>query len=118
LQQSHAQEAERFAKQNCQNAEWSNSQGKTWHHCPELFSYAADQLSFVEEKIATDAYLGTAPLIILDGLLGVGAKPRSGADPRRLSRHQQFEQQRAPTCLPWIFQPVSIPIQARQIATA
>ena len=28
------------------------------------------------------------------------------------------EQQRAPTSLRWIFQPVSIPIQARQIATA
>jgi len=41
----------------------------------ELFSYAADQLSFAQEKIATDAYLGTAPLIILDGLLGVGARP-------------------------------------------
>ena len=41
----------------------------------ELFSYAGDQLSFSQEKIATDAYLSTAPLIILDGLLGVGAKP-------------------------------------------
>src|SRR5262249_40521177 len=29
----------------------------------ELFSYAGDQLSFAQEKIATDAYLGTAPLI-------------------------------------------------------
>jgi hydroxyethylthiazole kinase-like uncharacterized protein yjeF len=56
--------------------EWSNSQeqdvGVT---ILELFSYAADQLSFAQEKIATDAYLGTTPLIILDGLLGVGAKP-------------------------------------------
>src|SRR5215510_6987035 len=55
---------------------WSNSQeqdvGVT---ILELFSYAADQLSFAHEKIATDAYLGTAPLIILDGLLGVGARP-------------------------------------------
>jgi NAD(P)H-hydrate epimerase len=41
----------------------------------ELFSYGADQLSFAQEKIAGDAYLGTAPLIILDGLLGVGARP-------------------------------------------
>jgi ADP-dependent NAD(P)H-hydrate dehydratase / NAD(P)H-hydrate epimerase len=56
--------------------EWSNSQeqdvGVT---ILELFSYAGDQLSFAQEKIATDAYLGTTPLIILDGLLGVGAKP-------------------------------------------
>ena len=30
-----------------------------------------------------------APLVILDGLLGVGARPRAPrADPRRLSRHQ------------------------------
>jgi len=56
--------------------EWSNSQehdvGIT---ILELVSYAADQLSFAQEKFATDAYVGTAPLIILDGLLGVGAKP-------------------------------------------
>ena len=55
---------------------WSNSReqdvGVT---ILELFSYAADQLSFAQEKIATDAYLGTGPLIILDGLLGVGARP-------------------------------------------
>src|SRR5215472_1919015 len=55
---------------------WSNSQeqdiGIT---ILELFSYASDQLSFAQEKIATDSYLGTAPLIILDGLLGVGARP-------------------------------------------
>jgi ADP-dependent NAD(P)H-hydrate dehydratase / NAD(P)H-hydrate epimerase len=55
---------------------WSNSReqdvGVT---ILELYSYAADQLSFAQEKIATDAYLGTAPLIILDGLLGVGARP-------------------------------------------
>ena len=34
-----------------------------------------DELSFAPEKIAAEAYVGTAPLIILDGLLGVGAKP-------------------------------------------
>ena len=55
---------------------WSNSReqdvGVT---ILELFSYAGDQLSFAQEKIATDAYLGTGPLIILDGLLGVGARP-------------------------------------------
>ena len=56
--------------------EWSNSQEQdVGITILELFSYAADQLSFAQEKIATDAYLGTAPLIILDALLGVGAKP-------------------------------------------
>src|SRR5215471_19626189 len=56
--------------------EWSNSQEQdVGITILELFSYAADQLSFAQEKIATDGYLGTAPLIILDGLLGVGARP-------------------------------------------
>src|SRR6266567_2300843 len=42
----------------------------------ELFAYAADELSFVPERIAAERYLGTAaPLIILDGLLGVAADP-------------------------------------------
>ena len=42
----------------------------------ELWAEAADQLSAAQEAIATEAYLGTAaPLIILDGLLGLGAKP-------------------------------------------
>jgi hydroxyethylthiazole kinase-like uncharacterized protein yjeF len=42
----------------------------------ELWSEAADQLSAAQEAIAAEAYLGTAaPLIILDGLLGLGAKP-------------------------------------------
>ncbi len=42
----------------------------------ELFAYAADELSFAEEKIAAESYLGSAsPLIILDGLLGVGGEP-------------------------------------------
>ena len=42
----------------------------------ELFACVADQLSFAEEEIVTEAYLGSAaPLIILDGLLGVGGKP-------------------------------------------
>ena len=42
----------------------------------ELFGYAADELSFAQEEIAREAYLGSAaPLIILDGLLGVGGKP-------------------------------------------
>src|SRR5215475_987935 len=56
--------------------EWSNSQEQdAGITILELFSYAADQLSFAQERIATDAYLGTSPLVILDGLLGVGAKP-------------------------------------------
>jgi NAD(P)H-hydrate epimerase len=55
---------------------WTNSQP----HDPgitalELLSYAADELSFAQDKVATDAYLGSTPLIVLDGLLGVGAKP-------------------------------------------
>src|SRR5215831_16322550 len=55
---------------------WSNGQEQdVGITIVELFSYAADQLSFAQEKIAPDAYLGTAPLIILDGLLGVGARP-------------------------------------------
>jgi ADP-dependent NAD(P)H-hydrate dehydratase / NAD(P)H-hydrate epimerase len=42
----------------------------------ELFACAADQLAFTEEEIAAETYLGSAaPLIILDGLLGVGGKP-------------------------------------------
>src|SRR4030095_106429 len=42
----------------------------------ELWAEAADQLSAAQEAIAMEAYLGTAaPLIILDGLLGLGAKP-------------------------------------------
>ena len=42
----------------------------------ELWAEAADELSAAQEAIATEAYLGTAaPLIILDGLLGLGAKP-------------------------------------------
>jgi len=42
----------------------------------ELLGEAAEQLSAAEEAMAAEAYLGTAtPLIILDGLLGLGAKP-------------------------------------------
>ena len=42
----------------------------------ELWADVADQLSAAQEAIATEAHLGTAPpLIILDGLLGLGAKP-------------------------------------------
>lgn len=42
----------------------------------ELWAEVGDELATVQEEIAGDAYLGTAPpLIILDGLLGVGARP-------------------------------------------
>ncbi len=42
----------------------------------ELFAEAAEGLSDVQEEMAAEAYLGTAgPLIILDGLLGLGARP-------------------------------------------
>ena len=42
----------------------------------ELSAKVADQLSTAQEAIAAETYLGTAaPLIILDGLLGVGARP-------------------------------------------
>jgi ADP-dependent NAD(P)H-hydrate dehydratase / NAD(P)H-hydrate epimerase len=42
----------------------------------ELFEEAVDQLWAAEEAIAGDAYVGTGgPLIILDGLLGLGANP-------------------------------------------
>jgi hydroxyethylthiazole kinase-like uncharacterized protein yjeF len=42
----------------------------------ELLEEAADQLWAAEEAMAAEAYLGTAaPLIILDGLLGLGARP-------------------------------------------
>ena len=41
----------------------------------ELLSYAADELSLDQETIAAEAYVGSTPLIVLDGLLGVGGKP-------------------------------------------
>jgi NAD(P)H-hydrate epimerase len=42
----------------------------------ELFAEAAGELSAAQEAIAAETYLGAAgPLIILDGLLGLGAKP-------------------------------------------
>jgi len=42
----------------------------------ELWVEVADQLSAAQETIAAEAYVDTAgPLIILDGLLGLGAKP-------------------------------------------
>ena len=42
----------------------------------ELLEEAAEQLSAAQDAMAAEAYLGTAgSLIILDGLLGLGAKP-------------------------------------------
>jgi hydroxyethylthiazole kinase-like uncharacterized protein yjeF len=42
----------------------------------ELWAEVDDELATAQEEIAADAYLGAAPpLIILDGLLGVGARP-------------------------------------------
>jgi ADP-dependent NAD(P)H-hydrate dehydratase / NAD(P)H-hydrate epimerase len=42
----------------------------------ELFAYTADSLTAAQDAIAAEAYLDTAsPIILLDGLLGVGAKP-------------------------------------------
>jgi len=42
----------------------------------ELFAYAADSLTAKQGAIAAEAYLSTtSPIIILDGLLGLGARP-------------------------------------------
>jgi NAD(P)H-hydrate epimerase len=42
----------------------------------ELWAEAAEQLAATQDAVAAEAYLDTAvPLIILDGLLGLGAKP-------------------------------------------
>src|SRR5437867_3476307 len=42
----------------------------------ELFAEAAEELSAAQEALAAEAYIASAaPLIILDGLLGMGAKP-------------------------------------------
>ena len=42
----------------------------------ELLAESAEELSAAQEAMAAEAYVGTAaPLIILDGLLGLGAKP-------------------------------------------
>jgi len=43
----------------------------------ELFAEAAEELTAAQEAIAAEAYIATAaPVIILDGLLGLGAKPK------------------------------------------
>ena len=42
----------------------------------ELWAEVADQLSAAQDTVAAEAYLGTtSPIIVLDGLLGLGAKP-------------------------------------------
>src|SRR5204863_1208058 len=42
----------------------------------ELFAYLADSLTAEQDAVATEAHLGsTSAIIILDGLLGLGAKP-------------------------------------------
>ena len=42
----------------------------------DLWAELADELSAAQEALAAEAYLGTAaPSVILDGLLGVGARP-------------------------------------------
>jgi NAD(P)H-hydrate epimerase len=42
----------------------------------EFLEEAAEELSAAQEALAAEAYVGTAaPLIVLDGLLGLGAKP-------------------------------------------
>src|SRR5207245_2902728 len=42
----------------------------------EVLAEAADELAAAQDAIAAEAYVGTAaPLIILDGMLGVGARP-------------------------------------------
>jgi len=42
----------------------------------ELWTEVGDELATAQEGIAAEAYVGTAsPLIILDGLLGIGARP-------------------------------------------
>jgi NAD(P)H-hydrate epimerase len=42
----------------------------------KLFEGVADELSFAQQEFAEEAYVGrAAPLVILDGLLGVGGKP-------------------------------------------
>ncbi len=42
----------------------------------EIFADAGDEVSALQDAIVAESYLGTAaPVIILDGLLGLGAKP-------------------------------------------
>src|SRR5438876_4549330 len=54
----------------------------------ELWAEVADQLSAAQDTVAAEAYLGTAsPIIVLDGLLGLGAKPPLREPVRTACRH-------------------------------
>ncbi len=58
----------------------------------ELLAEAAEQLSAAQEAMAAEAYVGTAaPLIILDGLLGLGREAAAArSDSRGLPLHQSL----------------------------
>ena len=85
----------------------------------ELSAEVADQLSTAQEATASETYLGTAaPLVILDGLLGVGARPPLREPIRAACRSiNQLRPERALMCLPSICQRGSMATQEKQIAT-
>ena len=122
MYRTHAQKTRRFTK----NADQSERLGRRNKSMTvgvtilELFARAADQLSFAEEEIVTEAYLGSAaPLIILDGLLGVGGKPPLREPIRAACRSiNRLRTAKSASCLPLISRPASTPIQARRIAIA
>jgi ADP-dependent NAD(P)H-hydrate dehydratase / NAD(P)H-hydrate epimerase len=54
----------------------------------EFWAEAADQLSNAQDAVASEAYLGSAsPIVIFDGLLGLGAKPPLREPVRAACRH-------------------------------
>src|SRR5437870_2630730 len=54
----------------------------------ELWAEVADQLSAAQDAVAEETYLGNAsPIIVLDGLLGLGAKPPLREPVRTACRH-------------------------------
>ena len=54
----------------------------------ELWAEVADQLSAAQDTVAAEAYLSTGyPIIVLDGLLGLGAKPPLREPVRTACRH-------------------------------
>src|SRR5204863_1331494 len=54
----------------------------------EVLAEVAGELSAAQEAIAAEAYLGAAPpLVVLDGLLGLGAKPALREPIRTACRH-------------------------------
>src|SRR5439155_22602005 len=79
LQRAHAQEARESASQTAREFGGKASVSATTDlgvTVVELWAEAGDKLATEQEEMAADGYLGTArPLIILDGLLGVGARP-------------------------------------------